>query len=187
MGVTSSAHSRRAAFSLVELLIVIGIISVLIAMLLPALNAVREQSRKTVCKTQLQQIGYAMRMYLNNNKDRYPLAPALPSVNPNDDPTLSQCLATYIGETTQNGTGDGLRIFRCPDDNTVYPVEQTSYFYYADLGLMPWQQTLLGQVYHDVTQVPCLWDADKYHGGSVPYNWLYLDGHVDQFLSAGTN
>ena len=52
--------------------------------------------------------------------------------------------------------------------------------------LPKWQQTLLGQVYHDVTQVPCLWDADKFHGGSVPFNWLYLDGHVDQFLSAGT-
>jgi prepilin-type N-terminal cleavage/methylation domain-containing protein/prepilin-type processing-associated H-X9-DG protein len=186
MGAVSHDHRRRPAFTLVELLIVIGMISVLIAMLLPAVNAVREQSRKTVCKTQMQQIGYAMRMYQNNNKDHYPLAPALPSVNPNNYPTLSQYLSVYIGETTQNGTGDNLRIFRCPDDQTVYPVEQTSYFYYSDLGLMPWRQTLLGQVYHDVTQVPCLWDADKFHGGSVPFNWLYLDGHVDQFLSAGT-
>jgi prepilin-type N-terminal cleavage/methylation domain-containing protein/prepilin-type processing-associated H-X9-DG protein len=183
MAVTSP---RRPAFTLVELLVVIGIIAVLAAMLLPAASAVREQSRKTLCKTQMQQIGYAMRMYLNNNKDRYPLSPALPSVNPNNYPTLSESLATYIGETTPSGSGDGLRVFRCPDDETVYPVEQTSYFYYADLGLMPWQQTLLGQVYHDVTQVPCLWDADNFHGGSVPFNWLYLDGHVDQFLSAGT-
>jgi len=28
-----------------------------------------------------------------------------------------------------------------------------------------------------------LWDAENFHGGSVPFNWLFADGHVDQFLS----
>src|SRR5690242_14279997 len=70
-----SHHSPKRdhrAFTLVELLVVIGIIAVLIAILLPVLRAARDQARRTTCASNLRQIYSAIVMYGNDNRQMLP-------------------------------------------------------------------------------------------------------------------
>src|SRR5690349_13517115 len=62
----------RAAFTLVELLVVIGIIALLISMLLPALSKARENAKLVACSSQLRQIVVAARAYAVDNRDALP-------------------------------------------------------------------------------------------------------------------
>jgi prepilin-type N-terminal cleavage/methylation domain-containing protein/prepilin-type processing-associated H-X9-DG protein len=71
-GVTGMSKQRRNAFTLVELLVVIGIMAVLISILLPALSRARESAKTVQCASNMRQIGIGMHMYCNENRGAVP-------------------------------------------------------------------------------------------------------------------
>lgn len=73
-----SVGRRRAAFTLIEVLVVVAIIALLVSILLPTLRQAKEQAKIGVCLSNLGTIGKGTAAYLNNEKDKFPFNPGIP-------------------------------------------------------------------------------------------------------------
>jgi len=90
---------KSSGFTLIELLVVIAIIAILMAILMPALNRVREQGKRAVCLGNLKQLALAWIMYADENDDK--IVNGAGGVNRDDDytgkteiPWVGQCWAS---------------------------------------------------------------------------------------------
>jgi len=70
---SASRHPRTRGFTLVELLVVIGIIALLISILLPTLGKARESAARTKCLSNLRQVGQSMMLYATDYKGKVPI------------------------------------------------------------------------------------------------------------------
>jgi prepilin-type N-terminal cleavage/methylation domain-containing protein len=123
---SGSARGVRHAFTLVELLVCIAIITVLIALLLPALRKVRYQAMEVTCASNLRQIGAILNAYTIENRGWYPKNGTIR----NDPYSLRNGRFWDILTPMQNFMrNDGADIFRCPmvEREMVNTSTQTSY------------------------------------------------------------
>jgi prepilin-type N-terminal cleavage/methylation domain-containing protein len=72
MGMYGANQNLKRAFTLIEMLVVIGIIAILASLILPALSRGKRQSKVTVCLNNLHQISIAMELFVQDNAGRYP-------------------------------------------------------------------------------------------------------------------
>jgi prepilin-type N-terminal cleavage/methylation domain-containing protein len=129
---------RRRAFSLVELLVVIGILVVLIAILFPVLSRTRAAGNRVACGAHLADIGRMFQMYLNDARNHLPCIQTIPSAQPVQPPVMGKP-ATVVFEPYTKGAKN---VWRCPADRitrrdpytaegfeTYFEREGLSYFY----------------------------------------------------------
>jgi len=163
---------RRRAFTLVELLVVIAIIATVVGMVLPALGPARREALATTCRSNLRQVGVALKLYLTQSNEVMPMAAQLPSRNLNTDPRICDVLAPYIED--RGG-------FRCPaDDQGYFEREGSSYEYNRRLGGKRVSESFLSRRWGEAKTF-VLYDYKPFHGkpgepGAA--NYLFADGHV---------
>ena len=163
---------RMTGFTLVELLVVIVIIGMLVALLLPAVQASREAARRTHCQSNLRQIGLAMEQYLDLNR-HFPNAAQLPSVTP-DKPDLVDVLGDFAEENRD--------LFACPNDDVYFLTEGISYEYRALRIALKTREQLAAE--RPLKEHWVCFDFDHFHGseGMVgARNVLFADAHVEAF------
>jgi prepilin-type processing-associated H-X9-DG protein/prepilin-type N-terminal cleavage/methylation domain-containing protein len=123
---------KRMGFTLVELLVVIGIVALLISILLPALNRARESAKQVACMSNLRQLSYLLQQYANDYHDFMPCVASSELI----DPFWNQKISRYAFKTIQIGEGTN-NIFTCPalaDEAYPYPTFKTAYGLNGYLG-----------------------------------------------------
>ena len=166
------------AFTLVELLVTIAVIAVLAAMLMPALGRGKESGRVAVCQGNLHQVGLALQMYVDDNRNIMPTMYDRPVLGaPTNLPTINVVLAGSLGSGP---------VLRCPSD-LQHLFEQTGSSY-------SWNNLVNGQnadhlkimnLSLTMTRIPLVYDKEKFHAALGPkhaVNYLYADGHIKNLL-----
>ncbi|HUU99009.1 MAG TPA: prepilin-type N-terminal cleavage/methylation domain-containing protein [Phycisphaerae bacterium] len=141
----STRAQHRRGFTLIELLVVVAIIALLISILLPSLVSARRQAKRSVCVSNLHQIGVAMPQYTQENNDWFPSCSNNPAEGDEEDEDGDRIVYNMVWEWGgEQGRGWYDRpahkrvmfkylypeFFRCPEDRVSddYWVEEPEDF-----------------------------------------------------------
>jgi len=192
-----SLNDRRSGFTLVELLVVIGIIALLIAILLPALNRARAQAVSVVCTARIRQLEYAVMMYVNENRGYLP--PMGQSQNNGaslNRPTIFPCggegyLSKYMSHTItdprgfQASTVPSVKLYACPElEAYADPNLQWSVYSYRYNSVLGGQDAVQWKVGLGSSHLYTPWKLSKV---PQPSNMaLFAEGDSNNSLATGS-
>jgi prepilin-type N-terminal cleavage/methylation domain-containing protein/prepilin-type processing-associated H-X9-DG protein len=175
-------RTSPAAFTLVELLVVISIIALLAGLILSALSSAKASSRSTACISNLHQIGIALQIYVDANDNRLPVMRDAstdtnsPQITPL--PTMNMVLPTELGN---------MNVLRCPSDQKgIFEATGSSYSWNSLLnGEKADGLTAMGMNFNPHA-IPVFYDKEGFHaalGSGKGVNYLYADGHIKNLLT----
>lgn len=174
------ARGIQSAFTLIELLVVIAIIGVLGALLMPAFARAKEAARGTACLGNLRQVGVALQIYVQENKNRMPfIRDRVPDEPPtNGFPSLDKVLARELGNA---------QVLRCPSDREdLFTRTGSSYAWNSLLNGQDADNLRIFTFQFAPMQVPVMYDKEAFHaarGTGREVNYLYADGHIKNLLA----
>ncbi len=168
---------KPSAFTLVELLVVIGIIALLISILLPALSSARSSANRVACASNMRQLGLAFTMYYNANNQTVPAALYVdPSGLESKHQAWDVALQPYMSYVAVTGKPADVKALRCPSDTlqkvTWWPEgERKTYSMVQAEGNAPgsgdWDQLGIGQTINTTT-LPVDFPGD------IDWRWIRL-------------
>jgi prepilin-type N-terminal cleavage/methylation domain-containing protein/prepilin-type processing-associated H-X9-DG protein len=176
--------TKRAAgggFTLVELLVVIGVIAILAGLMLPAIARAKDKAKSITCVANLKQMAVGLRTFAEENEGKLPTAEQLPSapVDPEKPlPRICDLLASQFGYNT-NAMPQVKSVFRCPSD-VVKRFEEngSSYEWNSIYNGRPVENPRRSS--NPVSEAPLMYDYENFHPGALvgSKNILFADGHV---------
>lgn len=166
---------RHRGWTLVELLIAVGVMGVLVAVLLPALAHVRATARTTQCLSNVRQIGVMLNAYLVSSGG---VMPALQN-------RLSVAEPLPAMDTELPPPGEAAGVFACPADRRgLHQVSGTSYFWNFTLNAQRVEQlfSIVGGA--TPSRIPVVSDKEGWHPEiRDKLVVLYADGHASRELT----
>lgn len=174
--------ARHRAFTLIELLVVIAIIGILAGLLLPVFSRAKEAGRATACLANLRQVGIALQLYVQDNRNRMPFmydeitaTNGLPFTNRLK--TVDLVLTNYLGSPN---------ILRCPSDHAgIFESTRSSYGWNVLLNGQDADRFRVLNLNFNPSQIPVMYDKEPFHrarGEKRDINFLYADGHIKNLL-----
>lgn len=168
----------KKAFTMVELLVVIGVISVLACLVAPSIKIARARAQASSCLGNLKAIGVGLTGYLGDNQMTMPQLAAARASTDEQVAVLDNTLNRYV---------DDVRVFTCPAGQAIARTTGTSYFWNSVLsGQAVANLNMLGLV-NDLSKIPVVLDKEGWHTYSADkVNQLYADGHAANELKMFT-
>ena len=171
---TAPRHpATHPAFTLVELLVVLGIVAVLAGVAMPLYARTTQSARAAACISNLRQLGAGLGLYLADHNMKMPTLLAGRQQKTDAGPVIDDTLNTYVTDP---------RVFACPADvNGLAAQSGTSYYWNVAINGQSAAALHMLNLSTSSSQIPVLSDKGSFH----PYlpnkvNLLYADGHADK-------